>query len=81
MTTPEANPADVTEQQASATRDEPATRDTDVPLEASEADVLDQSAEAAPGQHRAERDLPLEADDLDAAEQAVVVEQDADEYR
>ena len=81
MTTPEANPADRTEQLASATRDEAARRDADVPLEASEADVLDQAVETAPGEHRAERDLPLEADDLDAAEQAVVVEQDADEYR
>jgi hypothetical protein len=81
MTTPEADPADLTEQLASATRDASAPRDAEVPLEASEADVLDQDADTAPGEHRAERDLPLEADDLDAAEQAVVVEQDADEYR
>ena len=81
MTTPEADPADLTEQLATPTRDEAATRDADVPLEASEADVLEQTTETAPGEHRAERELPLEADDLDAAEQAVVVEQDADEYR
>ena len=57
------------------------TPDPDVPLEAAEADVLDQAAETAPVEHRAERDLPLEGDELDAAEQSVVVEQDADEYR
>jgi hypothetical protein len=81
MTTPEADPADLSEQHATATRDEPTSTEPTVPLEAPEADVLEQSADAAPGQHRAERELPLEADDLDAAEQAVVVEQDADEYR
>ena len=81
MTTPEADPADLTEQLATPTRDEAVTRDGEVPLEAAEADVLDQATVTAPGEHRAERDLPLEADDLDAAEQAVVVEQDVDEYR
>ena len=81
MTTPEADPADLTEQQATASRDTAAATDPSVPLEAPEADVLEQSADAAPGEHRAERELPQEADDLDAAEQAVVVEQDADEYR
>ena len=54
MTTPEADPADLSEQQADA---------------------------AVPAERREERELPLEADDLDAAEQAVVVEQDAVEYR
>jgi len=81
MTTPEADPADLTEQQATPTRDAAAEPAPAVPFEAPEADVLEQSADAAPGEHRAERELPLEADDLDAAEQAVVVEQDADEYR
>ena len=81
MTTPEADPADQSEQHASATRDEPAAAEPALPLEAPEADVLEQSTDAAPGEHRAARELPLEADDLDAAEQAVVVEQDADEYR
>jgi len=81
MTTPEADPADLTEQQATATRDASALTEPTLPLEAPEADVLEQSVETAPGEHRADRDLPLEADDLDAAEQAVVVEQDADEYR
>jgi hypothetical protein len=81
MTTPEADPADLSEQNATAARDAPAGSDPAVPLEAPEADVLEQTAEAGPGQHRADRDLPLEADELDAAEQAVVVEEDADEYR
>ena len=81
MTAPEADPADLSEQHATATRDAAAATNPDVPLEAPEADVLEQSTDAAPGEHRAERDLPLEADDLDAAEQAVVVEEDGDEYR
>jgi hypothetical protein len=81
MTTPEADPADLSEQHETATRDAAAANAPAVPLEAPEADVLEQSTEAGPGEHRADRDLPLEADDLDAAEQAVVVEQDADEYR
>ena len=80
MTTPEADPADVAEQHASATRDEAAAAAPDLPLDAPEADVAEQHAAAAPGQHIAARDLPLEADELDAAEQAVVVEED-DEYR
>jgi len=81
MTTPEADPADLRDQQSTATRDAPAATDPAVPLEAPEADVLEQSTDAGPGEHRAERELPLEADDLDAAEQAVVVEEDADDYR
>lgn len=48
MTTPEANPADVAEQLATATRDEAASRGTEVPLEADEADVLEQAADARP---------------------------------
>ena len=81
MTTPEADPADLSEQYTTAGRDAAAPPDPAVPLEAPEADVLEQSADAAPGVHRADRELPLEADDLDAAEQAVVVEEDGDEYR
>ena len=81
MTTPEADPADVVDQGATPTRDAATPTVPDVPLEASEADVLEQATEAAPGEHRAERELPLEADELDAAEQAVVVEEDAEEYR
>jgi hypothetical protein len=80
MTTPEADPADVAEQNASATRDEPRTPTGDLPLEAPAADVAEQRQPAGPGEHVAARELPLEADELDAAEQAVVVEED-DEYR
>ena len=80
MTTPEADPADVAEQHASAARDEALTPDVEVPLEAAAADVVEQQAVAGPGEHVAARDVPLEADEMDAAEQAVVVEQD-DEYR
>jgi hypothetical protein len=80
MTSPEADPADVAEQLASPSRDEPLTPDLEVPLEASEADAAEQLAVAAPGEHVAAREVPLEADEMDAAEQAVVVEQD-DDYR
>jgi hypothetical protein len=80
MTAPEADPADVAEQHASATRDEARPPEVDVPLEASEADVAEQSAETAPSEHRAAREIPLEADEGDAVEQAVVVEED-EEYR
>jgi hypothetical protein len=81
MTAPEADPADVAEQHASPTRDEARTQEVDVPLEAPEADVAEQSAAAAPGEHVAAREIPLEADEADAAEQAVVVEQEDEEYR
>ena len=80
MTTPEADPADLADQHASAARDEPRTQELDVPLEAPVADVAEQAISAAPGEHVAARAMPLEADELDAAEQAVVVEED-DEYR
>jgi hypothetical protein len=43
MTTPEANPADVEEQQASAAGDDVSTPANDVPLEAPEADVAEQA--------------------------------------
>jgi hypothetical protein len=44
MTSPEADPADVAEQQASVAGDEARTPDVDVPLEAPEADVAEQAA-------------------------------------
>ena len=80
MTTPEADPADLAEQHASAARDEAQAPEVDLPLEAPAADVVEQQRTAGPGEHVAARDVPLEADELDAAEQAVVVEED-DEYR
>jgi hypothetical protein len=81
MTTPEADPADLVEQTASAARDNASPAAADVPVEAPEGDVLEQSAPAGPGEHVAARDLPLESDEADAAEQAVVVELDEDDYR
>ena len=81
MTTPEGNPVDLAEQSASPARDEAVTPSADLPLDAPEADVLEQTTDAGPGEHVAARDLPLEADAADAAEQAVVVELDEDEYR
>ena len=80
MTTPEADPADVAEQHASAARDEARSSEAELPLEASAADFAEQQVTTAPGEHVAARDVPLEADASDAAEQAVVVEED-DEYR
>jgi hypothetical protein len=43
MSTPEADPADVAEQQASASRDEPLTSTPEVPPDAPEADVVEQA--------------------------------------
>ena len=51
----------------------------DVPLEASEADVVEQAADAAPAPHLAARDVPLEAPEADALEQAQVVPYDEDD--
>ena len=53
----------------------------EVPLEAVDADVVEQSAETGPTERVEPADLPLEADAADAAEQAVTVELDDDERR
>jgi hypothetical protein len=76
-----ASPEDRAEQAATATRDEAVLPAPDVPLEAPDADAVEQAAEVAPVQHVAARDLPLEADDADAAEQATVLDLDEDERR
>jgi hypothetical protein len=81
MTTPEGDPVDLVEQSTSAARDDAASLTPVVPAEAPEADVLEQATPAGPGEHLAARDLPLESDEADAAEQAVVVELDEDDYR
>ena len=52
-----------------------------VPLEAVDADVVEQSAETAPSSWAESRDLPLEADAADVAEQSAAVELDEDERR
>lgn len=67
---------DELEQGLSPTGDAAAPVTPEVPLEASEADVVEQAAETAPTPHVAERDLPLEAPEADAYEQAHVVPQD-----
>ena len=58
MTTPEANPADVSEQLAPAVHDpaddEAAPPDADVLLEAAEADVLEQATDAGPAEQDAD---------------------------
>ena len=77
----EATPEDVVEQEATPARDAATATAPDVPVEAPDADVLEQAAAVTPGQHTATRELPLEADPADAAEQAQVVDLDEDERR
>lgn len=82
----ESTPEDRVEQQTSPTGDAPRTESPAVPLEAPDADVVEQTAAAGPGEHVAGEGgdagrLPLEADAADAAEQSVVVELDEDERR
>jgi hypothetical protein len=82
----EATPEDRQEQRSTPTGDAELRQMPDVPLEAPDADVLEQSLPTGPGQHVADQGgdaglLPLEADPADAAEQAVVVELDEDERR
>ena len=55
--------------------------DVQVPLEAVEADVVEQAADAAPPPTPVSTDVPLEADVADAADQSAVVELDEDEHR
>ena len=75
MSTPE----DRLEQQTPVVR-EPAA-DVEVPLEAVDADVVEQAAEPDRASLGGSGDLPLEADAADAAEQSAVVELDEDEHR
>ena len=82
----ESTPEDRVEQESSLTRDAARPTAPDVPLEAPDADVVEQAAVTGPGEHLADEGgdagvLPLEADPADAAEQAVVVELDEDERR
>ena len=75
----EATPEDLQEQALSPSGDAPRAETPEIGAEVPEADALEQAQPAAPGEHRAARDLPSEADDLDAAEQAVVVAHDEDD--
>ncbi len=75
MSTPE----DRAEQQADPVRGPDG--DVQVPLEAVDADVVEQAADAGRRAGSAGSELPLEADPADAAEQAAVVELDEDEHR
>ena len=72
----EAPAADVAEQGTA-----PAVPDVAVPLEAVDADVVEQAVDTGPTQRAGAADLPLEADPADAAEQSVEVELDEDERR
>ncbi len=86
MSTPEVDGADLQEQRTSPSGDAPVRPAPDVPLEAPDADVVEQAVATGPGEHVAESGgdagvLPLEADPADAYEQAVVVELDEDDRR
>jgi len=72
-------PEDRAEQATPVVRD--AETDVQVPLEAVDADVVEQAADAGASQGPAAAELPLEADPADAAEQAAVVDLDEDEHR
>ena len=55
--------------------------EADLPVEANEADALEQAQTAAPDPaERVNPSVPFEADDADAAEQATEVEIDPEEY-
>lgn len=82
----EATPEDRYEQRTTPTGDAERRHPPAVPLEAPDADALEQAEPAGPGEHVADEGgdagrLPLEADPADAAEQAVVVELDEDDRR
>jgi hypothetical protein len=82
----DSTPEDRLEQLSTPTRDAELSAPPDLPLEADDADVVEQALATAPGQHVADQGgdaglLPLEADPADAAEQAMVVELDEDERR
>ena len=66
-------------------QDTPLVRESDgdvqVPLEAVDADVVEQAADAGPTPTPVSTDVPLEADAADAADQSAVVEHDEDEHR
>ncbi len=82
----ESTPEDRIEQESTPTRDRERSEPPAVPLEAPDADVVEQAVATGPGQHLADEggdagELPVEADPADAAEQSVVVELDEDERR
>ena len=55
--------------------------EVEVPLEAVDADVVEQAADAGPSEPPPRAGVPREADAPDAAEQSAVVELDEDEHR
>ncbi len=75
MSTPE----DRAEQETAVVRESAA--DVQVPLEAVDADVVEQAADAGPPEPPLSTDLPLEANAADVAEQSAVVELYEDEHR
>ena len=79
MSTPSSSSEDRAEQDTPLVR-EPA-QDVQVPLEAVEADVVEQATGAGTAGRALGDDLPLEVDPADAAEQSAVVELDEDERR
>ena len=79
MSTPSSSSEDRAEQETPVVR-EPET-DVQVPLEAVEADVVEQATGAGTAGRALGDDLPLEVDPADAADQSAVVELDEDERR
>lgn len=78
----EAPDADALEQEQSAGDAEAAVEEpAEVDLEAPEADAVEQSRAVAGARPPVRRELPAEADEADAADQALEVELDEDEYR
>jgi hypothetical protein len=85
MSTPDtpstATAEDLAEQRATPTGDAAPPALPDLPLEAPDADALEQSADAGPAPHRVAREVPAEVPEADAVEQAQVEPLDEDAYR
>ena len=79
MSTPSSSSEDRVEQDTPVVR-APAA-DVEVPLEAVDADVVEQAADAGPAAPPLDTEVPLEADPADAAELFAVVELDEDDHR
>jgi hypothetical protein len=82
----EASPEDRLEQGQTPTRDSERATAPAVPLEAPDADAVEQATSAGPDEHLADEggdagSTPLETDPADRAEQSMVVELDEDEGR
>jgi hypothetical protein len=79
VSTPSSSSEDRVEQDTPVVREPGA--DVEVPLEAVDADVVEQAADAGPAEPPVSPEVPLEVDPADAAEQSAVVELDEDDHR